>query len=206
MYLKRIEVGAFCGISELLTLNLENNKLTSLPDLCSLKCCRVNLYVGNNNISRLSKHYLKNFQKLQKVILYSNNLLELPVMHWTQHSVSHLMANKNKIQSLDALKTHGIYIGLKYLSVYDNDIRHFNVSLLHHMPKLEHFYIHANKLTHIDDVRSVLISDINLMFNPWHCGEELSWMGEEDMGFERGLTCATPACLHGMAIADMSNQ
>ena len=204
MDLERIEDGAFCGIWEMLTLNLGTNKLTSLPDLCSLKCCLVNLYVGNNKISRLSRHFLRNFQKLQKINLSSNNLLVLPVMHWIQHSVSHLVAVNNKIQSLDAMQTYGIYIRLKYLSVNDNDIRHFNVSLLHQMPKLEHFYINDNEITHIGDVRSLHIREINLRFNPWHCGEELSWMGEEDMGFERGLTCATPACLHGMAIADMS--
>ena len=73
------------------------------------------------------------------------------------------------------------------------------------MPKLGRLYLNGNKLTHFGDVRSLHISTINLSSNPLHCGEELSWMGEEDLGFERGLTCATPACLHGMAIADMSN-
>ena len=205
MCLERIEVGVFCGIREISTLNLENNKLTSLPGLCSLKCCLVNLYVGNNNISGLGKNFLKGFKKVQKVDLSNNNLLVLPVLRWIQHSVSHLMADGNKIQSLDALQTYGIYIQLKYVSVADNDIRHFNVSLLRHMPKLEHLYVYGNKLTHFGDVRSLHISTINLRSNPWHCGEELSWMGEEEVGLERGLTCATPACLHGMAIADMSN-
>ena len=164
----------------------------------------MNLNVRNNNISRPGKHFLKGFKKLQKVVLSYNKLSVLPDVHWIQHSVSDLLANKNKIQSLDALQTYGTYLRLKFLSVYHNDIRHFNVSILRHMPKLNAFYIHANKLTHIDDVRSLDIRVMNLMFNPWHCSEELSWMGEEDMGFERGLTCATPSCLHGMAIADMS--
>ena len=72
------------------------------------------------------------------------------------------------------------------------------------MPKLEFLWLNDNKLTHIDNVRSLDIKFIGLKSNPWHCDGELSWMGEEDMGFERGLTCATPTCLHGMAIADMS--
>ena len=204
MDLERIEVGAFCGMRGIQKLNLDNNKLASLPELCSLKCCLVVLNVRNNIIIRLSKSFLKGFKKLQKIILSFNKLSVLPDVYWIQHSLSDLVANTNKIQSLDALQTNGIYIKLKYLSVYDNDIRHFNVSLLRHMPKLNAFYIHANNLTHIDEVRSLDIGIINLKANPWHCGEELSWMGEEDFGFERGLTCATPACLHGMAIADMS--
>ena len=205
MHLQRIEVGVFCGLREMSTLNLDNNKLTSLPGLCSLKCCLMNLYVADNNISRLDKHFLKGFRKVQSVILSNNNLLELPVLYWIQHSLSILVADVNKIQSLDALQTYGIYIRLKYVSVFDNDISNFNVSLLRHMPKLERLYLYGNKLTHFGDVRSLHISIIDLKYNPWHCGEELSWMGEEELGLERGLTCATPACLHGMAIADMSN-
>ena len=72
------------------------------------------------------------------------------------------------------------------------------------MPKLRYFNSIGNILKHIDDFRSVYIMDINLRNNPWHCGAELSLMGEQDIDFERGLICATPTCLHGMAIGEMS--
>ena len=64
--------------------------------------------------------------------------------------------------------------------------------------------LHENNFTHIDDFRTLFKGLIDLRRNPWHCGEDLYWMGEEEMRFERGLTCASPPCLHGMAIADMS--
>ena len=204
MGLERIEVGAFCGVGEISLLNLYDNDLKSLPQLCSLKCCLVELQVANNNISRLSKHFLRGFKKLQNINLNDNSLLALPELHWIQHSVAIVKANRNKIHSLDALQTSGIFVRLIYLVFFKNDICHFNVSLLRHMPKLYILVLDGNKLTHIDDFRSLNVRHVNLMSNPWHCGEELSWMGEEDLGFERGLTCKTPTCLHGWFIAGMS--
>ena len=204
MGLERIEIGAFCGISEISKLNLDFNKLTSLPQLCTLKCCLVHLQLGNNKISRIGKNYLKGFRKLQYLQLNHNNLVMLPDLHWIQHSVTNLMANKNKLESLDALQTPGIYIQLNHLTCFDNNILNFNVSLLRHMPKLKTLWLNGNKIAHIEDIRGFDTRLLNLRNNPWHCDEELSWMGEEDMGFERGLTCATPTCLHGTVIADMS--
>ena len=205
MGLHDIEVGAFCGIHEVSKLRLDYNDLTSSPQLCPLKCCLEDLQIAYNNISRLSENFLKGFKKLKRLNLSSNNLLALPDLHWLQHSLAHMSANKNKIQSLDPLQTPGIYFRLHHVAVYQNDIRHFNTSLLHHMPKLYYLNLCNNELNHIGDLRRRNVSVIILRGNPWHCGEELSWMGEEDMGFERGLTCVTPNCLQGMAIADMSN-
>ena len=204
MDIEHIEVGAVCGVRELSTLSLSFNKLTSLPPLCSLKCCLVNLQIENNNISRLGKHFLKNFKKLTTLDLSKNNLLALPDLHWIQQSLSYLSADDNEIQSLDTLQTSGIYKRLIYVSLYSNNILHFDASLLRHMPKLENLYLNGNNLTHIGDFRSFNVTVIMLRGNPLHCNEELSWMGEEDMSFEEGLTCATPTCLHGIAIADMS--
>ena len=204
MGLERIEIGAFCGIQNLSQLVLNGNKLTSLPQLYSLKCCLENLEVASNNISRLSKHFFKGFKKLKVINLIDNNLLELPDLHWVQHSVFNLMAKGNKIESLDALKTPGRYTRLEVIVMYKNDIHNFNVSILRHIPKLRNFDLSYNILTHIDDFRGPHERFINLNGNPWHCNAELSWMGEEDMFFERGLTCATPTCLHGMAISNMS--
>ena len=161
---------------EISTLNLDFNKLTSLSQLCSLKCCLVNLHIGYNNITRLDKHFLKGYNKLQEINLNKNNLLVLPDLHWVQYSLKTIMTSDNNIQSL-----------------------------LRHMPKLHFLLLDGNRLTHVDDFRSLNVRVILLENNPWHCGEELSWMGEEDLGFERGLTCATPTCLEGMVVAEMSN-
>ena len=204
MDLESVEDGAFCGIQKLSKLNLNYNQLRSLPTLCPIKCCLVHLEVANNKISWLSKHFFKGFKQLKKINLSKNNLLVLPDVHWIQDTVSVLLASWNKIDSLDALHTTSVYTNLTNLAFTVNAIHSFNVSRLRHMPKLRYFNLYGNKLNHIDDFRNLYARNINLRHNPLHCDTELSWMGEEDMSFEKGLTCTTPSCLHGMAIADMS--
>ena len=204
MGFEHIEVGAFCGACEISMLNLDSNKLISAPQLCSLKCCLVELHIPNNRISRLSKHFFHGFKKLKEVNFNNNDIIALPDLHWIQYSLSVIAVNHNKIESLSAFDISGIYSRLHYVNVFGNYIRHFNVTLLRHIPKLDYLNLYENNLTHIDDFRTLFKGVIDLRRNPWHCGEDLSWMGEEDMRFERGLTCASPPCLHGMAIADMS--
>ena len=204
MGFKYIEVGAFCGAREISTLILDSNKLISPPQLCSLKCCLVDLQISNNRISRLSKHFFHGFKKLKEVNLNNNDIIALPDLHWIQYSLSVIKANQNKIESLAAFDISGIYSRLHYVAVLGNYIRYFNVTLLRHIPKLYYLNLYENNLTHIGDLRTLFTGLMDLRHNPWHCDEDLSWMSEEDMRFERGLTCATPSCLHGMAIADMS--
>ena len=214
MNLKLIANGAFCGVREMSTLNLNYNKLTSLPPMCSLKCCLVNLHIANNDITSLSKTFVKEFQMLSRIDLNSNNLVVLPDLHWIQHSLYTINAHGNNIQSLGAFNELGTYQGsliintrftrLHAVNVGFNSISTFNVSLLYDMPQLHYINLNGNKLTHISDFRSLYLRNISLRNNPWRCGVELSWMGEEDMGFEQDLICATPACRRGLAIAEMS--
>ena len=53
------------------------------------------------------------------------------------------------------------------------------------MPQLGELHLGGNKLTHIDAFRALHAKNIKLAGNPWHYGEELSWMGKEDMAIER---------------------
>ena len=72
------------------------------------------------------------------------------------------------------------------------------------MPNLQTLSWHNKKLTYIDNFCIDYKKAIALKGNPWHRGTALSWKGEDDMAFENGLFCETPACMQGMAIADMS--
>ena len=204
MGIELIEAGAFCGIHEISRLILSFNKLTSLPPLCRLKCCLLSLSVDENYLVVMSKSWLKGFRKLSYLDLSSNRLLQLPDLHWVRHSLVTLLASYNGIESLETFGTSAIFEVLKHIDASANNIRSFNVSNLRHMPKLYDLNLYANKITHIEDFRNFSTEIIHLRDNPWHCGAAISWMGEEDMEFERDLTCATPDCLHNRIIADMS--
>ena len=202
--LGHIEVGAFCNLRQLSTLNLNDNKLQSLPELCALKCCLTTLSLSCNNISTLSKNFFMGYRKLQSLNLIENKLVIFPDLHWIQHSLKYIWATDNEIQSLNMFDTSGTFEILEYIDMGGNYIRTFDITMLRHMPNLIELYLDSNKLTRIDDFRIYYKKEINLMANPWHCGTELSWMGKDDMAFEGRLVCETPYCLQGNLIADMS--
>ena len=203
--MERVEVAAFCGLNKLMILSLSFNKLTSAPHLCPVKCSLEILDLEANKISSIDKNYLWGFKKLRNINLDMNEIIQLPDLHWVQHSLCRIRAMENSVISLDAFKTIGIFKHLYRIQMALNNIRIFNVTLLRHMPKLTTLELYTNKITHVDDFRRFYNKKINMMGNPWHCGAALSWMGEEDMEeFELDLRCATPVCLRGMAIADMS--
>ena len=55
MGLEHIEVGAFCNLRKISTLNLNENKLQTPPELCGLKSCIETLLLARNNISNFNK-------------------------------------------------------------------------------------------------------------------------------------------------------
>ena len=202
--IRRVEVAAFCGLSRFSLLNMENNELTSAPPLCPVKCVLKFLVLGNNKISTISKNYLRGFKSLKTLYLDNNNIILLPDITRVKQSVAVVSAVNNYVATLEAFQTFNIFKQLHHIDLGRNNIRSINFSLLRHMPKLTDLDLYSNKITHIDDFRSFYDRGIYLGGNPWHCGATLSWMGEEDMAFEKGLVCATPACLRDMPIADMS--
>ena len=185
-------------------MHLGYNKLTSAPHLCPVKRSLEAIYLEHNEISTVSKNYLKGFKKLKKLTLSNNNIILLPDLHWVQHSLFGVEAQYNYVTSLEAFQTSDIFEQLYYVYMGGNNIRNFNVSLLCHMPKLYQFQLHTNEITHVDDFRNFSDKNIRMVNNPWHCGSALSWMGEDDMEFEHDLICATPVCRRDMAIANMS--
>ena len=154
----------------------------------------------------VEKDYFKGFRQLKILYLNDNNLTYLPELCWIRNSLEDFYANHNTLQSLEALLANGYFARLGVIDVGDNMISDakINASVMGYMPKLRRFDGYANKITDIADFRNYYVGDIGLKGNPWHCGPELSWMGEADEAFEGGLTCATPNCLRGRTIADMS--
>ena len=169
-----------------------------------MKCSLEILDLEWNKLSTISKNYLKGFKKLKFINLSGNNIILLPDLHWVRRSLSTIKAAHNNVTlALEAFQTFDIFEKLSFVNMGGNNIRNFNVTLLRHMPNITNLLLNSNKITLVDDFRRFCYKRITLQDNPWHCGAALSWMGEEEMAFELGLKCATPACLHDMAIADM---
>ena len=204
MGIERIAVGGFCCLTNLSCLMLVGNKLVSPPPLCPLKCRIVKLLLGMNNIRKFSKYFLIGFRRLERLHLDQNGMVQMPDLHWVRHTLQHIGVYRNNISSLDAFYSNAPFKSLLYIDMGFNNIRTFNVTLLRQMTRQPNFIIHCNQLTYVDDFRVYHIESIDLWNNPWHCDAKLSWMGDEDFVFEKRLTCATPPCLNGMAIADMS--
>ena len=202
--LGHIEVGALCNLSQLSTLNLDDNKLQSLPELCALKCCFTTLSLPYNNISTLSKNMFQGYRKLKSLNLIEKKIVIFPDLHWIQHSWKYIWATDTKIQSLYMFETSGTFEILEYIDMGRNDIRMFDITMLRHMPNLLELFLNSIKLIRIDDFRIYHKKAINLIGNPWQCGTALSLMGEDDMAFEDRLVSETPYCLQGNPIADMS--
>ena len=146
------------------------------------------------------------FSKLKKINLRRNHIFQPPDLQWVHGTLQEVIASENNIQSLDAFDTDTPFKYLFYVDMGSNNIRTFNVTLLCYLPQLKQLILYDNKLIHVDDFRGCYMGGINLKANPWHCDATLSWMGAEDMAFEKSLTCVSPPCVHGMAIANMSKQ
>ena len=204
MGLDHIEAGAFCNLHHLLRLNLQDNKLQTPLELCELKCCIDTLILSGNNLTNLGPKFFEGYKKLRHINLNNNKLVVLPDLHWIKHSLKTMLAYSNNMKSLDEFEITSVFESLLYMDMGRNRIYTFNVTILRHMPKLHTLLLYGNKLTYIDNFRIHYKKAIDLRDNPWHCGTALSWMGEDDMAFEDGLTCETPACMQGIAIADMS--
>ena len=93
MGLAHIEVGAFCYLRQVFRLNLNPNKLQSLPELCSLKCSLVTLLLSYDNLSKISKDFFARYKKLKN--LSNNKLVLLPDLHWIEHSLKDIRASRN---------------------------------------------------------------------------------------------------------------
>ena len=150
-------------------------------------------------------NFFEGYKILETLHLSNNKLLALPDLHWVEHTLKDIQAAYNGIESLDVFQRSGFFKSLSYINMGGNSIRTFNITILLHVPKLRFLLLNSNQLAHMDDFRIYYKNMIYFKGNPWHCGTALSWMGEDDMAFENGLVCETPACLQGIAISDMSN-
>ena len=104
MGLEHIDTGAFCNLHNISTLDLYSNKLTLAPELCVLKRSLVNLFLSDNKMSNFRRDFFEGYTKLKRIHLSNNKLINLPDLHWIQHSITHIKAAYNKNTHLICLR------------------------------------------------------------------------------------------------------
>ena len=78
-------------------LNLNCNKLTSLPHLCPLKCCLVNLLIAHNDITTLSKQFFQQLQKA-KPCQYKKTIISLCYRIYIRFNIQYFWWGRQRIR------------------------------------------------------------------------------------------------------------
>ena len=213
--LSSVQPCAFCGLRSLEELDLSNNKLTTAPELLSVKPTLQELKLGKNKIQDFPSDYFDGYDDLQQVDIRNNFLYSVPNMGYVGHSLKILAINYNKLNTLDEKLTGGLNMTvLNRLTVRGNEIQHINVAILGQMPKLTYFGLSENQLRHLADpfvyLRHGQTLDLSLHLSPLTCDKGLSWLlvlvQQEIIGKHVGnqAECHRPPCLQGRHIMSIN--
>ncbi|KAF3425424.1 hypothetical protein E2986_13360 [Frieseomelitta varia] len=128
-------------------LNLNNNKLTTLPEVHHLNKLET-LSLGNNLISNMTDIFMTN--SLKMLNLKGNNIDNIDVAEWWQlDRLEYLDLSHNKLNSLPS-KWHRSMPMLKYLNLEFNNFVSLENVQIHNFVDLRDLYIKSNNITHID--------------------------------------------------------
>ena len=202
--LQETEPGAFCGLEILGTLDLRFNKLTEVTELTPLKLTLVKLFLTDNQLSRFPDDYFQGFVRLRYLDVGVNHLQAVPQVGWLPSTLLILGLRENNIASTEGSATQNPFNKLHEINLNDNQINAFDVKILRRMPKLMYLYLRRNSLTYLDDYRPFFSNTPIVSGNPFHCDVRMSWMSSIKGKFQHKPTCATPWCLKGKVILNMS--
>ena len=204
LQIKDTEPGTFCGLEELEILDLQYNKLSKVPELTPLKLTLSELFLSYNQLSRFPDDYFQGFVKLQHLHISYNHMQAVPSLGWLAPTLKTLHSGKNNITSIEGFVTDKWFDKLHKLDLSKNKINAFDVEILLTMPKLRYLYIYGNFITHLGDYRPYFSHVILLSANPFHCDMRMAWITTVTSEFIGAPTCATPWCLKGRRISNMS--
>ena len=205
--LNEVQPGAFCGLQRLLTLKLEYNKLNKVPELTPVKLTLRDLYLSENELVRFPYDYFEGFMQLERLEVTHNHLVAIPSFDWVASSLRSLNLQHNHIASLDGINVKTPFMKLNAMRLNENKIREFDVRMLKNMPKLNYLLLNGNCIQQIDDYRRFYIYRhgwINISLNPFHCSTTMAWISNTTYQFTGEPTCATPWCLKGRVMLEMS--
>ena len=199
-----LQSGAFCGLGSLKTLDLSNNNIATAPELLPVKSSLKYLKLEKNIIQHFPSDYFEGFEVLHSVNIGYNQLHFAPNMGYVGHSLQLFTIDGNKLKKLDDRLTGGLNMSiLQYLNVRNNEIRHFDVTIITQLPRIVHIDLVANQLQHMADPTVCLLSSsrewpliLDLYLNPLICDKGLSWLlvlAENDNSTD-DCVCNQPVC------------
>jgi Leucine-rich repeat (LRR) protein len=167
-----IEVGAFNGLTELISLTLSHNEISEIIPRTFEKTSRLYyldlddniieylevdvfrgldnleyLNLGNNILLNLNPDLFVGLSKLQRLVLINNPDLHIPTEHHfiNSHSLSHLEISYCNVSSV-SVETFANVSALEMLDLSFNNLRSVNINILRSLPKLSALYLHSNPL------------------------------------------------------------
>ena len=204
LQLHDVHIAAFCGLRELESLDLRFNKLNKVPELAPVKPTLVKLLLAHNQLSRFPNDYFRWFVKLRYLDVGYNHLEAVPSLGWLGATLKILYLPKNNITSIKGIVAQKQFRELYSIDLFRNKISVFDVKILSTMPKLRYLNLYGNSITHMENYRPYFSHSISLFENPFHCGIRMAWIATLKSDVIRSPVCATPWCLEGMVMFNMS--
>ena len=134
-------------------LNLNNNKLTILPEVHHLNRLET-LSLSNNLISNITDIFMTN--SLKMLNLKGNNIDNIDVADWWQLSrLEYLDLSRNKLNSLPSM-WHKSMPMLKYLNLELNNFVSLENIQIHNFVDLREVYLKNNNITYVDINQNIL--------------------------------------------------
>ncbi|XDV39084.1 hypothetical protein PO909_008373 [Leuciscus waleckii] len=149
-----------------LNRNVELNKTKLLLSACS-PTLRVELDLGENEISKLSQSMFRGFTQLKKLLLQINNLTRITNSFQTLSTLEFLDLSRNRIKELTCDDFANL-TRVKTLYLYSNKISLINSCLFKDLTSLEVLKLGTNNLLSIGDAFSKgphSLKDLQINFN-----------------------------------------
>ena len=159
-------------------LDIWYSQLENYVSLAHNKLTLEKLTLYHGNIHYLPKDYFHGCRSLRRVKLGWNRIASVPDLGYISKTLYSLKLSGNHLSSINVLDNITFPV-LDNLLLRDNFISCFDVTSLLRMPSLRVLYLSKNNFTHLRDPTNFIVRKrlfFKLDKNPWHCGNNLSWM------------------------------
>ena len=150
-----IQEDAFCGLTNLRTLQLTHCQILQMPPLNPVKRVLKRLTLSQNKIMLIPDGYFYGFVRLRSLNLAHNSLSSVSQLHPLSATLRFLYLYSNKLQYFPTSDHNTTYTALYRLHLSYNNITEFTKDTLHNFPALSMIQLEVNLISHIEDLRGL---------------------------------------------------